>query len=92
MKSTFTKLQISQDFLYEFQKIDSAPKTRESDGLEFVHNLAFHFEYIGYIFLEDLAFLLVNLNFLVDRIFKKCQIQPEKAIFSKNHYYHINSN
>ena len=92
MKSTFLKLQISLDFLYGFQKVDSAPKTRGSDGSEFVHNLVFHFEYIGYILLKDLAFLLVNLDFLDDRIFKKCQIQFEKAIFSKNHYYHINSN
>ena len=91
-KSNFTKLQISLDFLYGLQKVDSAPKTRESDGSEFVHNLVFRFEYIEYIVLKDLAFLLVNLNFLDGRIFKKCQIQLENAIFSKNHYYHINYN
>ena len=51
---------ISQDFLNEIKKVDSAAKTRGSDGSEFVHDLVFHFEYIEYILLKDLAFLLVN--------------------------------
>ena len=87
----FLKLSISQYFIYEFKKVDSATKTRGSEDSEYVHDLVFHFEYIEYILLKDLAFLLVNLDFLDDPIFKKCQIQLESAIFSKNHYYHINS-
>ena len=63
MESTFLKLQISPDFLNGFQKVDSAPKTRGSEDSEYVHNLVFRFEYIGYIVLKDLAILLVNLNF-----------------------------
>ena len=38
-KSNFTNLMISQDFLYGFEKVDSAAKTRGSDGSEFVHDL-----------------------------------------------------
>ena len=87
----FINLTISLLFLYGFEKVDSAPKTRGSDGSEYGHDLVFHFEYIEYILLKDLAILLVNLDFFVDRIFKKCQIQLEKAIFSKNHYNPINS-
>ena len=86
-----TKFKFSHNFISKFKKVDSATETRGSDGSESVHNLVFHFEYIEYIVLKDLAIYLVNLEFFWGRIFKKCQIQLEKAIFCKNHYHHINS-